>query len=208
MERKNWLVCWLAALACVSVSVAHANIVYLEPSSVTVNPGDGVQFELWMDFSDPVVTGGVDVTYTGLDYGGFTWNTAAGLPWDDLWGVKALNELLGETEVRVGNFFNAFSGNLLLGIFDFTLSPDATMGEVALMAPADPSGNLLLGQQWTAKDYKTIVPVDFSGGAQVFAAVPEPATFWLMFIGLGAMVAIGAMRSTQWRTAFRPASGA
>jgi len=204
MKRENWLVCWLAALAFASVSVAHANIIYLNPSSVTVNPGDGVQFELWMDFSDPVVTGGVDVTYTGLDYGGFTWNTAAGLPWDDpVWGVKALNELLGETEVRVGNFFNAFSGNLLLGIFDFTLNPDATMGEVALTAPADPSGNLLLGQQWTAMDYKTIVPVDFSG-AQVFAplSVPEPATVWLMFIGLGA---IGAMGTAQRRTAFRPA---
>ena len=90
--------------------------------------------------------------------------------------------------MRVGNFFNAFNGNLLLGTFDFTLSPDSTMGQIELTPATDASGNLLLGQQWIAPDYVTIVPVDYSGGALVFAmaAVPEPATVWLMFIGVAA----------------------
>ena len=91
MKRRNWQILWLAVLTCASLSSAHAtNMVYIDPASASVNPGDNVQFQLWMDFSDPVVTGGVDVTYTGLDltysgleYGGFTWNSDAGLPWDD-----------------------------------------------------------------------------------------------------------------------------
>lgn len=202
MKRKTRQMCWLAGLLWASVlSTAHAtNMVYLNPASATVNPGDPFQVELWMDFTDPVIVGGVDVTYTGLDYGGFTWNTDPGLPWDDpFFGVKSFNALPGETEVRVGNLFFEFSGNLMLGTFDFALSPGATVGNINLMPPADASGALLPGQQWANLDLVTfdLAPVDVSfSGAQVSAAthVPEPLTAWLMFIGLGTMAVMGAKR--------------
>lgn len=174
----------VAALALAGTPVAQAaNLIYLTPSTQDAYVGLGsVTLELFMDFDDQTVGGGIDLAFSGpIAYGAFTpsdWFTGSALdPAFSGFGTELADN---DVEIHLGNFAG-FGGLHKLGDLQVDLSGGIGPGEIIL------SLNSTFGAFFPTDGFE---PLEVGlGGATInaVAAVPLPAGAWLLLTGLGGL---------------------
>lgn len=185
--KKKWQ--YLAVAACIWSGGAHAvNSIWLSPAdqviapgtpaTFTAQPGDVLQMGLYMNFDDPTLGGGVDISYDNniVNFGTFTFDAALPPAFN-----RNPDDLSGEVNgIAFGDFPNGIGGQHRIGTltFDGGVGPGSAM--LTLAANDAPAGGFFSATTFDAQ------AVDFYG-AQV-NVVPELPVAWLMAAGLSALL--------------------
>ena len=169
MNMQRNLIC-LAVLAVVaSAPAAWADItVYFDPSEPVVGIGETVEVDIRADFTDSVVSWGIDLTIDDPEYADWI-DTVIGPDWNDP------GDTLDEDGLAGLRFPTGIDGDVLLATVTFQ---GLTEGETWLTLDCGPEEDegFLLEEGFLDEDVQF-----FSGRLTV---VPEPAGLALLGIGL------------------------
>ena len=186
----------LTALALAGVSFAAPafalNMVYLDPSAVSVNEGETFAIQLKMNFTDPTVGGGVEISYDAMvEFVSFDFNqTMFSNPMLNM--GPADNDPNQPLEVGFGAFFMAppfgITGEHVVGTMTFrALGTGHTQFITSAASPLGTVPGPFYGPGAT-----TPLAVSF-GTSAVTVVVPEPSTAVLLSLGLVGLALSGSI---------------
>jgi hypothetical protein len=183
MKMKKLLGVFFALTLFSVGTAAQANSIILAPSTVTTAPGT-VQVQLFMDFTESTLGGGIDVFYNSsiLDFLSFTFDPAM-LAMSDPSFTRTGDDFVGEVNgIAFGNFAGIV-GSHLIGTLNFsTIGIGSSL--LTLAVNDSPAGPFVSNVTFLPME------VDFTSTAEVIVT-PLPAAAWLMISGLGFLVGFG-----------------
>jgi hypothetical protein len=159
------------------------NSIALDPTELTVTEGDTFTIQMVMNFDDPTIGGGLEVTYDPL-VSFISFDFDAGLGDTPPFRMPATdNDTTQPLELGFGFFPTPASGQRVVGTFTFRAEGVGTAQFVTLA----PSG-LIPGPFYGPLDPMNPMDVTFGSSAVTIVAaqnvVPEPSATLLMFVGL------------------------
>jgi hypothetical protein len=167
--------------ALVAPPAAALNIVRLVPSAAQVAPGATADVTLEIDFSDPTLGGGVEVTYDSARLGFLSFDFAPGLGDDPAFRLSPASGSSAVPLVLAFGSFDGLGGALTIGTLHFeALSPGAA--GLATGPNAQPAGPFVSAVSFDVQ------AVDFRGASLL--VVPEPSSLSLLGVGVAAVAGL------------------
>ncbi|AEG01749.1 VPLPA-CTERM sorting domain-containing protein [Methylomonas methanica] len=171
------------ALFVAAQTAVASNALFLSPAEQTVDVSAGmVSLDLWMDFDDPTLGGGIDLTLNGpLAFAGFTPSDFFLNDADESFSGHSGPEGTADNdyEIHFGDF-SGLSGLNVLGTIEVSLT-GAGSGVIDLAI------NSTWGEFFNATTL-AVQDVNLSGASVQITAVPLPAAIWFFAGGLGLLV--------------------
>ena len=187
MKKSRLLGVLSACVITAITTMSNAATISLLPESLSIQQGDDLVVDLWMDFLDePTLGGGLDVNYndTELDFISFIFDPTFLTLTDSAFtcpgaalcspGIDQPNSV---TNIAFGNF-SGISGPSLVGTLTFNTLKE---GDIALTTVSTVGSS---GPFVSAITFQEQV-VNFTGTSVNVTAVPLPGALYLMLGGIG-----------------------